>query len=65
MSEAPTSINEPVMPSNTPKNNNKTILYVVLGVIVFCCVCCVALFIGQYFLEHSGFSLVNAGSLLI
>ena len=57
--------NEPALQAETPKNNNKTILYVVLGVIVFCCLCCVALLIGQYLLENSNFSLVNALHLFI
>ena len=59
MSETPNPNNDPVVQPNTPKSNNKTILYIVLGVIVFCCLCCLALFIGQYILEHSNFSLVN------
>jgi len=65
MSETPIPNNEPVMQPDAPKNSNKNILYIVLGVVVFCCLCCAALLIGQYFLENSDFSLVNAGSLLI
>ena len=57
--------NEPILddPASQPKNNNKTILYVVLGVIVFCCFCCAALLIGQYLLQNSNFSLVNVSHL--
>ncbi len=57
MSDEPI-LDEPVSQPKTNKNN-KTILYIVLGIVVFCCLCCIALFIGQYFLEHSNFSLVN------
>ena len=64
MSESQTPNNESIMQSEIPKNNNKTILYVVIGVIVFCCLCCIALFIGQYILENSNFSLVNISRLL-
>ena len=52
--------NEPILQTETPKNNNKTILYIVVGVIVLCCLCCAALLIGQYLLENSNFSLVHA-----
>ncbi len=56
-------LDEPASQPKTPKNNNKTILYIVLGVIVFCCLCCVALLIGQYLLENSNFSLVQCNTL--
>ncbi|MBI3162073.1 MAG: hypothetical protein HYZ23_06170 [Chloroflexi bacterium] len=45
--------------NETPKKDTKTILYIALGVIAFCCLCCAALLIGQYLLENSDFSLVQ------
>jgi hypothetical protein len=63
MSETPIPNNDPVMHSDTPKSNNKKILYIVLGVVAFCCLCCVVLLIGQYFLENSNFSLVTVSDL--
>jgi purine-cytosine permease-like protein len=41
-----------------PKKKN-IILYVVIGIVVLCCFCCITGLIGQYLLENSGFSLVN------
>jgi len=65
MAESPNPVNEPAAQSDQPKNNSKTTLYIVIGVVLFCGLCCAALLIGQYFLEHSDFSLVNAGGLRI
>jgi flagellar basal body-associated protein FliL len=65
MSESPAPNNEPAMQSNAPKNGNKKILYIVLGVAAFCLFCCAALLIGQYFLENSDFSLVYSGRLIV
>ena len=65
MTESPTALNEPSLQSDKPKNNNRTTLYIILGVAALCCLCCAAVLAGQYFLEHSNFSLVNAGSLHI
>jgi hypothetical protein len=47
-----------------PKKN-KTVIYVVVGVLVLCCLCCVVVFVGQYLLEHSNFSLVNTLRLIV
>jgi len=44
--------------SEKPKKNN-TVLYIVIGVVVLVCICCVLLFVGQYYLENSNFSLVE------
>ncbi len=41
-----------------PKKN-KTVIYVVVGILVLCCLCCAIALVGQYLLEHSNFSLVN------
>jgi len=46
------------LPQNgSPKN--KTILYVIIGAVIVCCLCCILALVGQYFLEHSNFSLVS------
>lgn len=47
-----------IQPLSEPRKNN-TILYVVIGGVVLCCLCCVIGLIGQYLLENSNFSLVN------
>lgn len=44
-------------PSEQPKKN--TILYIVIGVVVLCCVCCGLVVIAQLILQNSDFSLVN------
>jgi|GEM_PF-2650541 len=44
-------------PSGQSKKN--TVLYIVIGVVVFCCVCCGLALILQTILENSDFTLVN------
>ncbi len=45
-------------PSEQPKKNN-AILYIVIGVVVLCCVCCGLALIAQLILQNSDFTLVN------
>ena len=44
-------------PSEQPKKN--MVLYIVIGVVILCCVCCGFALILQLILENSDFTLVN------
>lgn len=46
------------IPSGQPKKNN-TVLYVAIGVVALCCVCCGLALTAQYILQNSNFSLVT------
>ena len=51
---------EQVPPASVESKKSRTVLYVVLGIIMLCGLCCASLLIGQYILESSDFSLVYA-----
>jgi hypothetical protein len=52
-------VSDATPPSVPQKNNTKNILMIVAGVVVFCCLCCGVLLLGQYLLENSNLTLVN------
>jgi hypothetical protein len=51
-------MSEVLPPIEPKKDNKKTILMVVAGVFVLCCLCCGLLLLGQYILENSDLTLV-------
>ena len=52
-------MSEVLPPIEPKKDNTKTILMIVAGVIAFCCLCCGALLLGQYLLQNSNLTLVH------
>jgi hypothetical protein len=58
-------MNESLPPVAPKKDNSRTIIAVVVGVIVLCCVCIATVLVAQYLLENSDFSLVRLAGHLI
>jgi hypothetical protein len=47
------------LPPPAQPNRNKNIIYVAIGAIILCCLCCAAMLAVQYILENSDATLVN------